>query len=88
MALMSAIAGAAVAAAIVVDAMAHSGPAMEEEAERARANAMMLTIAPVEYPAVSSAKAPTNADKAICQRRSSVRSECSPIKTMKIVATR
>src|SRR5580693_7356476 len=79
---------AAAAAVMEPEAMAQKGPAIEEDAERAMAKQKTLIAMPGEEPLTTRATPPANAERAMCRRRSPVRSECAPIRTMRIAAVR
>src|SRR5260370_40798381 len=88
MALIRAMEPAAAAAVKEPEAMAQNGPAIEEDAERAMAKQKTLIARPGEKLLTTRAMPPANAENAMCQRRSPVRSECVPIRTMRIAAAR
>src|SRR5260221_5648642 len=88
MALIKAMERAAAAAVKEPDAMAQNGPAIEDEAERAMAKQKTVSAIPGEKPLTTRAVPPANAESAMWRRRSPVRSECAPTRTMKIAAAR
>src|ERR1700722_3794228 len=88
MALIRAMERAAAAAVKEPEAMAQNGPAIELDADSAMAKQNTLIAMPDEKPLTTRAMPPANADKAMCQRRSPARSECAPIRTMRIAAAR
>src|ERR1700757_3888334 len=84
MALIRAMERAAAAAVKEAEAMAQNGPAIEDEADRAMEKQKTLMAAPGEEPRTTRAAPPANAERAMWRRRSAVRSECEPIRTMRM----